>query len=93
MLATAFWQRWLREYLPLLQTRQKWHRKRDDLTVGDLVLIVDEQAPRGNWPLGVVTGVNEGRDGLVRSVRMRSRNKEVVRPVTKVVFLEGDIAD
>lgn len=87
-LVNTFWKRWLLEYLPLLQTRQKWFLARSNVNIGDLVLIVDENAPRGCWPLGLVTDVVEGRDGLVRSVKMLCRGKSVTRPITKIVLLE-----
>ena len=75
--------------MPILQSRQKWHKIREDIKVGDLVMIADENVARGSWPLGLVTDVTTGRDGHVRSVKMRSRDKVVVRPITKIVFLEG----
>lgn len=40
---------------------------------------------------GLVTHVKVGSDGLVRSVQVRTKATELVRPVTKVVFLEGSI--
>ena len=61
----------------------------DNVKIGDLVLIVDENSPHGCWPLGLVVEVIQERDGLVRSVKMRSKGKLVVRPITEVVFLEG----
>lgn len=47
-MANLFWQRWIREYLPLLQERQKWHTERKNLNIGDVVLIVDSNAPRNS---------------------------------------------
>ena len=88
-LVNGFWKRWLRHYLPLLQSRQKWHRIRDNIKVNDLVLVVDPNVPRGCWPLALVTEVMPGRDGLTRSVKLRAKNKVMVRPLTKLVFLEG----
>ena len=88
-LANIFWRRWLKEYLPLLQTRDKWARVHTNLKEGDIVLVVDEQNQRGQWPLGIITGVNIGRDKLVRSVKVRSGNSTKVRPVTKICLLEG----
>lgn len=35
-LTSIFWKRWTREYLPLLQERQKWLRPRRNLSPGDL---------------------------------------------------------
>ena len=88
-LVNCFWKRWVAEYMPILQSRQKWHKIREDIKVGDLVMIANENVARGSWPLGLVTDVTTGRDGHVRSVKMRSRDKVVVRPITKIVFLEG----
>ena len=88
-LCTQFWKRWLAGYLPLLQGRQKWHRSRQNIKIGDVVLVVDEKLPRLCWPLGLVTDVTVGRDGLIRSAQLKSNGKLVVRPITKLVFLEG----
>ena len=49
-LADIFWRRWLRDYLPTLQVRQKWLSLRWNLKIGDLILVIDESAPRGRWP-------------------------------------------
>ena len=42
-LANAFWKRWLRDYLPLLQERQKCTAEKLNLQVNDLVLVVDKR--------------------------------------------------
>ncbi|XP_076394270.1 uncharacterized protein LOC143265515, partial [Megachile rotundata] len=64
--AEAFWKRWLREYLPTLVPRKKWTEKENPLEVGDIVLIVDLQAPRNSWRKGTVTRVFPGVDKEVR---------------------------
>ena len=87
-LADQFWQKWTRLYLPELQKRTKWLDINRNLAVGDLVLVC-ENTPRNLWPLALVKEVTHGRDGLVRSVRLRTRAAELVRPITKVVFLEA----
>ena len=88
-LTNAFWDRWRREYLSELQSRGKWLGKKPNIGVGDLVLIVKECTPRGVWPLGIVTEVYPGRDGLVRSAKVKTRATELVRPIVKLVLLEG----
>ena len=60
-----FWRRWVKEYLPILQSRQKWHEVRRNVAEGDIVLVVEQNIPRGDWPLGRIIEVNHGRDGLV----------------------------
>ena len=88
-IATLFWRRWIKAYLPELQRRQKWVKDEPNLNVGDLVLLFDENSPRGSWPLGLVKEISVGRDGLVRSVRVKTTMTELVRPITKLVVLEG----
>ena len=88
-LINCFWKRWIRSYLPILHLRQRWPYVRDNIKIGDLVLMVDENRPRAQYPLALVSDVKKGRDNLVRSVSLRSRGKTYVRPVSKVIFLEG----
>ena len=87
----VFWKRWLREYLPELQKRQKWLGIKSNLKVGDLVLVMDENAPRGSWPLGLIQEVSVCRDGLVRSARLKTVTSVLTRPITKLVSLECDV--
>ena len=56
--------------------------------MGDVVLVCDLNVRRRDWPLGRVTVVHMGRDGLVRSVEVVVCGKRVVRPISKVVHLE-----
>ncbi|KAK0155297.1 hypothetical protein N1851_002355 [Merluccius polli] len=88
-LADLFWKRWVREYLPLLQERQKWNQKKRSLVVGDIVTIMDASAPRGSWPLGKVLEVFPDKYGLVRSVKLQTKSNIIERPVTKLTLLHG----
>ena len=81
-----FWKRWTKAYLLELQSRQKWLTGQPNGKVGDIVLICDEAIPRGMWPLGLVEETNIGRDGLVRSVKVRAKNNVFLRPITKLIF-------
>ena len=91
-LVDSFWKRWLKEYLPSLQARSKWHTVKPDLKVGALCLIADEGSPfRGVYPLGKVIELTKGRDGHVRSAKLKTQSsKNVVRPITKLINLECD---
>lgn len=71
-LADSFWERWRDEYLPLLHERQKWLRPQRNLRVGDLVLMVDENSSRGNWPLAIITEVYPDSKGLVRHAEVHT---------------------
>lgn len=50
----CFWKRWLQEYLPTLQVREKWQIALSKLKPNALILLVDENALRGRWNLGRV---------------------------------------
>lgn len=88
-LADMFWERWILEYLPTLQFRRKWRIERENFKEGDIVLVMDESTPRMNWPLGRVTEVYLGKDGLVRSVKLQTKSAVLVRPIHKLCYLEG----
>ena len=90
-LADLFWRRWRREYLPLLQIRTKWLRQSPNLSVGDTVILVEENAPRCHWSLGRIVEVFVGSDGLVRSAKVRTSSTTVERPVTKLVLISKEV--
>ena len=56
-LADQFWARWRREYLQYLQLWSRWQRQKREARVGDVVLLVDANAPRNDWRRGMVTEV------------------------------------
>ncbi|XP_006823753.1 uncharacterized protein LOC102809855 [Saccoglossus kowalevskii] len=53
-LANEFWRRWRLEYLPTLQLRQKWQDETLNLIKGDIVLVIEENTPRCQWPRAMV---------------------------------------
>ena len=72
-----------------MQERKKWDTVRSNLGVGDVVLLVDEDAKRCKWPMGRVVEVFPGDDGLVRklSVKTSTSSAPLSRSVAKVVLL------
>ncbi|XP_053274096.1 uncharacterized protein LOC128436341 [Pleuronectes platessa] len=88
-MAELFWKRWIAEYLPMMQERQKWTRPRRNLVPGDIVLIADAAAPspHRSWLMGRILDVRADAKGLVRSVRLRTRTSILERPVTKLCLL------
>jgi transposase InsO family protein len=86
-----FWKRWLTEYVPNLTERIKWTRNERALQVGDLVLVADKSSERGTWPVGRVTRLMPGKDGVVRTAVVKTQHGEYTRPVIKLfVFRETD---
>lgn len=88
--ADAFWQRWLKEYLPGLIPRAKWCNTEKSLKQGDVVLIADQQAPRNSWRVGEIVEIYPGSDKVVRIARVRTVHGEFVRPTRKLIKLSSD---
>nr|XP_039261943.1 uncharacterized protein LOC120338077 [Styela clava] len=86
-LADVFWKRWRKEFLPLLQCRQKWNKVQRDLQKDDIVLVVNENQPRNTWLLGRVIETYQDSKGRVRSVGVQTKHSIFQRPVTKLVLL------
>jgi len=72
-----------------LQKAKKWFEVQRNIKVNDLVLIVDESTPRSLWPLGIIQDVKLSGDGMVRTVHVRTKTSVLVRPISKIVLLEG----
>ena len=90
-LADLFWTRWIKEFLPALQFRNKWQTKSRNLTPGDVVLIVDN-TPRNTWLMGRVVQVFPDAHGFVRSVEVQTKYSIVRRPISKLcLIVENDI--
>ena len=91
LLASTFWKRWVREYLPTLQERQKWQKPRRNLNVGDLVLMVDERYRRGQWPMAVVDQTFPDEYGVVRHLMVRKKDGALNRDVRKLWVLSRQL--
>lgn len=91
-LSDLFWKRWVREYLPLLQERQKWMRPKRSFSIDDIVVIMDPVAPRGSWLMGRILQTYPDKKGFVRSVQLKTKTGQLDRPVTKIcLLLEGEV--
>ncbi len=82
------WSRWRKEFLPSLNKRGKWFHPQRNLKEGDVVLVVDTKAKRGEWPLGRIIEVYPGKDGLVRVVKVKVGEHVYTRPVHRLCPLE-----
>ena len=69
----------------------KWHTEKRNIQRGDVVLIQDSNAVRGEWKMGIVTQILESRDGRVRNVEVKYRNgnteTKVRRPVQRLIVI------
>jgi hypothetical protein len=93
VLANHLWKRWTSEYLPSLTVRRKWTKSERNLKISDLVLLIDDNKPRGQWSLGRVVSVQPSEDGIVRSLKVKTaQGTTYLRPAAKVCFLEESLA-
>lgn len=99
---TDFWKRWQSEYLLELRDMHRHFRTArgvdSDICIGDVVIIHDENLPRGLWRLGTVEELMIGADSNVRSavVRITSRSRgphSIKRPIQRLYPLEICSAD
>ncbi|GFW98923.1 DUF5641 domain-containing protein [Trichonephila clavipes] len=82
-----FRSRFRKEYLG--QLRQKRPGKSGhDFKVGDVVMIEEPSKKRVYWPLGKVISLLPGRDGKVRTLKLKCKNFELIRPIQRVYPLE-----
>ena len=69
---------------------KKWQKSSRNLEVNDLVILVDDKMPRGQWKLGRVVKP-EVDQGHVRKAYLKTADgKTVLRDRTKLVHLELD---
>lgn len=89
-LVRHFWYRRLTKWLLDLSARMKWFEPGRDLIVYDVVLVMSPDTTRDNWPLGKVLGTYPGKDGRVRSLKIKVGQDTITRAVTKLCPLELD---
>lgn len=83
----CFWEQWSADYLNTLQQRNKWKWEKENVRVGQLALLKNENFPPAYWALCRITKVKPGKDGLVRAVTIEIDGKPYDRPIQKLCVL------
>ena len=83
-----FWARWSKEYLPTLLKRKKWFTEMKLPKIGDVCLITEENCSRPSWRIGRITKTMKGKDGLVRTFKLKTAKGFVHRPAQRLHLLE-----
>ncbi|XP_065082921.1 uncharacterized protein LOC135705239 [Ochlerotatus camptorhynchus] len=86
-LADMLWQRWLKEYIPTINHRTKWHGEQEPIEEGELVYVVDGNNRR-TWIRGVVVKVIRGIDGRIRQALVKTEKGVYRRAVAKLAVME-----
>ncbi|GFT00568.1 integrase catalytic domain-containing protein [Trichonephila clavipes] len=84
------WKKWKSDYLNTLQARSKWITEKNDLMIGQMVLIKEDFLPINTWPLGRILEVFHGSDGKVRVVKVKTQSGEFKRAISKIAVLPID---
>lgn len=85
-----FWRRWTKEYLNDLRSTSSTRASEcKTIKEGDIVLLRETMIPRQLWKMGRVTQVFPGRDGNVRSCKLKLPGGNIVkRPIQLLYPLE-----
>lgn len=92
-LVQRIWARWSADYLHTLQQRRKWQTAEDNIRVGDLVLVLEDNQPPSKWAVGRIVEAHPGSDGRVRVVSIRAKDSVYKRSIVKVARLPIDQED
>ena len=87
-----FTSRWKKEYLTSLRefyksTKQSKQSKQI-ISKGDIVIVHEDNKPRLQWKLAIVTDLIKGNDDQVRAAHIRTSTHATTRPVSKLYPLE-----
>ena len=75
-IVSQYWKVWQKLYFPTLIIRRKWHLERRNLCVGDICLLRDSNAFRGEWRLCEVDKTFPDAKNKVRNVQLRLKPRQ-----------------
>ena len=73
----------------LLSIRKKWNLIPRNFKVGDLVLINTPDTRMPNWTLDQILETHQGTNDVVWTVKLKTRNGEMVRSASKLALQEA----
>ena len=88
----AFWKQWQREHFTGLREQHSSQKNKNisgERLARVKVVLIHDETPRNQWKLGVIIQLHQGKDGLVRSVTLRTAKGNLIsRPIEKLYPLE-----
>ena len=67
-----FWKRWSTEYLAELQNRTKWTKEKENVKIGTMVILREDNVPPLKWKMGRIVNTISGKEGKVRVVEVKT---------------------
>ena len=59
-----------------------------EIAIGDVLLIKGDDKHRGKWNIVIVEELYEGKDNVIRAVKLRLRKTHIERPIQFLYLLE-----
>ncbi|XP_071044160.1 uncharacterized protein [Parasteatoda tepidariorum] len=87
LVVQLLWKKWSRSHLSGLQQRNKWYFQKDNVKIGDLVVLIEDNVPTYKWPLGRIIELYKDDDNLVRVVRVKTQSGIYKRAIYRVCIL------
>ncbi|GBM65272.1 hypothetical protein AVEN_213552-1 [Araneus ventricosus] len=79
--------RWHRDYLNHLQQLSNWKFEKNDLKIGSLVLLKEDNLPPCKWVIGRVKDVIPSSDGKIRVANVQTQSGLYRRGISKLCVL------
>ena len=86
-LMEKFWVLWSKDYIRNLPA-WRGSGKCSNLREGSMALVREEGYPRLRWPLGRVVETYPGKDGVLRSCKIKTVRGDFIRPIQRLHELE-----
>lgn len=83
-LVQLFWKKYSTEYVHHLQSRKKWKLTKNNLKIGDICLIRDDNIIPLHWLLGRVVDVSTGSDSHIRVVKLQTQKGIISRSINNI---------
>lgn len=83
----VIWKRWHVTYLSHLQNRTKWQLSKNNVNIGDMVLLKEESLPSTKWAIGRIVNIYHGKDGKVRVCDIKTQTGVLKRAISKLCKL------
>ena len=85
----GFWKRWRHDYLLAQNIRKKWHTPTHNDLLNKVVLIQEDNLCRNEWKMGRIIETVKSKDGLIRTVVVKTSTSTLKRPIQRIALLEN----
>ena len=85
----SFWKRWRHDYLLAQNVRKKWHNPSHEDLLNKVVLIQEDNLSRNEWKMGRIIETVKSKDGLIRTVIVKTSTSTLKRPIQRIALLEN----